>query len=156
MIAMNLQIYIAIGLVVIFLLLAFWIVRLEMKLMKLLGNKNGTLDEALDTLRKDVDYLKKYSETATQKFQVVDNKLKKTISGNETVRFNPFKGDGSGSNQSFATALVNADGDGVVLSSMYSRDHVSIFSKPVKNSKSEYELSAEEKMALQKAQESII
>lgn len=153
---MNLQIYIAIGLVVIFLLLAFWIVRLEMKLMKLLGNKNGTLDEALDTLRKDVDYLKKYSETATQKFQVVDNKLKKTISGNETVRFNPFKGDGSGSNQSFATALVNADGDGVVLSSMYSRDHVSIFSKPVKNSKSEYELSAEEKMALQKAQESII
>ncbi len=153
---MNLQIYIIIGIVVIIALLLYWTIRLEMKFKKLLGGKKGTLDDALDTLRKDVDYLKKYSETASGKFQAIDNKLQKTIQGNETVRFNPFKGDGSGSNQSFATALVNADGDGVVLSSMYSRDHVSVFGKPIKNSKSEYELSAEEKMALQKAQESIV
>ncbi len=153
---MNFETYATIGAAVIILLLLYWIIRLEMKLRKLLGKRNGTLDDALDNLRKDVDYLKNYSEKNTDKLKMVDKKLQKTISGNETVRFNPFKGDGSGSNQSFATALINSDGDGVVISSMYSRDHVSVFSKPVKALKSEYEMSAEEKDALKKAKESLI
>ena len=153
---MNFNVYTLAGVAIIILLLLFWIIRLEITLRKLLGKRSGTLDDALDTLRTDVDYLKKYSEAATGHFAIVDKKLKKTISGNETVRFNPFRGDGSGSNQSFATALVNSEGDGVIISSLYSRDHISIFGKPVKNMKSEYELSAEEKTALQKAKESIV
>ncbi len=153
---MNFDIYTVSGVALIIVLLLFWIIRLEIKLRKLLGKRTGTLDDALDTLRTDVNYLKKYSETSTDHFQTIDKKLKKTISGNETVRFNPFKGDGSGSNQSFATALINSEGDGVVLSSLYSRDHISVFSKPVKDLKSEYELSTEEKAALQKAKESIV
>ena len=152
---MNFELYTTVGVAVIILLLLFWIIRLEKKLRKLLGCRKGTLDDAFDNLRKEVESLKKYSENATEKFQVIDGKLRKTISGNETVRFNPFKGTGSGSNQSFATALINSDGDGVILSSLYSRDHVSIFSKPVKNLLSEYELTTEEKTALQKAKESI-
>lgn len=141
---------------VVILLLLFWVIRLEMKLKKLLKGRSGTIDDTLDALKKDTDYLKKYSEGATEKLAVIDKKLKKTISGSETVRFNPFKGDGSGSNQSFATAFVNSEGDGVILSSIYSRDHISVFSKPVKNMSSEYELTAEERTALQKAKESIV
>ena len=152
---MNFELYTTAGVAVIILLLLFWIIRLERKLRKLLGGRKGTLDDAFDNLRKEVESLKRYSENSTEKFQVIDNKLKRTISGNETVRFNPFKGTGSGSNQSFATALINSEGDGVILSSLYSRDHVSIFSKPVKRLMSEYELTSEEKMALQKAKESI-
>ncbi|MDD4803639.1 MAG: DUF4446 family protein [Candidatus Pacebacteria bacterium] len=152
---MDFTLYTTAGVAIIILLLLFWIVRLEKKLRKLLECRKGTLDDAFDHLRKEVESLKKYSENATEKFQTIDNKLKKTISGNETVRFNPFKGTGSGSNQSFATALINSEGDGVILSSLYSRDHVSIFSKPVKKLTSEYELTAEERMALQKAKESI-
>ncbi len=153
---MNFETYAAAGSAIVILLLLFWIIRLEIKLKKLLGKRSGTLDDALDTLRKDVDYLKKYSENATTRLKTLDNKMKKTISGNETVRFNPFRGDGSGSNQSFATAFVNSDGDGIVISSLYSRDHLSVFGKPVKNMKSEYELTTEEKTALQKAKESIV
>jgi hypothetical protein len=153
---MTFQLYIFVGIAVVIGLLVFYVVRLEIKLQKLLVGKSGTLDESIESLRKDTEYLKKYSEKATEKFTGIDKKLQKTISGNETVRFNPFKGDGSGSNQSFATALVNAEGDGVVLSSLYHRDHVSIFSKPIKNMASEYELTAEEKAALQKAKESIL
>ncbi|MFA5935113.1 MAG: DUF4446 family protein [Candidatus Paceibacterota bacterium] len=153
---MNFELYTTVGVAVIILLLLFWIIRLETKLRKLLGCRKGTLDDAFDSLRKEVESLKKYSENATNKFQTIDNKLKKTISGNETIRFNPFKGTGSGSNQSFATALINSEGDGVILSSLYSRDHVSIFSKPVKKLISEYELTTEEKTALQKAKESIV
>jgi hypothetical protein len=153
---MNFDIYIIAGVILVICLLVFWIIHLETKLRKLLGEKSGSLDEIIDTMRKEVSYLKRYSENNTEKLNVIDKKLKKTISGHETVRFNPFKGTGSGSNQSFATAFINADGDGVVISSLYAREHVSIYSKPIKNLESEYELTTEEKTAIQRAQESII
>jgi len=153
---MNIQIYIAIGIAFIILLLLIWAIRLEIKLYKLLGKRDGALDDAIHSLRKDTDALKKYAEDNTKKIEIIDKKLKKTISGNETVRFNPFKGNGSGSNQSFATALLNSEGDGVVISSLYSRDHISVFSKPIKNMNSEYELTEEEKIAIQKSKESIV
>jgi len=153
---MNFETYTTFGVALIILLLLFWIIRLEIKLRKLLGSKNGSIDDAVSSIRKDTDTLKLFAKNTIAELDIVDKKIKKTISGNETVRFNPFKGNGSGSNQSFATALVNSEGDGVVISSIYSRDHLSVFSKPIKNSLSEYELTAEEKTALQKAKESII
>lgn len=153
---MTYEIYTMIGVGVIILLLLIWIIRLEVKLKRLLVSKNGSLDETISSLKKDSENLKKYALQTSEKFIIVDKKLKKTVSGNETVRFNPFKGDGSGSNQSFATALVNSEGDGVVISSIYSRDHLSMFSKPIKNMGSEYELTHEEKTAVQKAKDSII
>lgn len=153
---MSFETYIIISASATILLLLIWIIRLEIMLRKLLGSKNGSLDEAINTLRKDSDTLRKDSDRAKERLDMVDNKLQKTISGNETIRFNPFKGDGSGSNQSFATALVNADGDGVVISSIYSRDRMSVFSKPIKDMASEYELTEEEKTVIKKAKESII
>ena len=153
---MNVDIYTVSGVALIIALLLFWIIRLEITLRKLLHGKAGTLDDVISDMKNTIDYLKKYSENNTKKLDIVDKKLKKTISGNETVRFNPWKGDGSGSNQSFATAFINSEGDGVVISSLYSRDHVSVFSKPIKNMSSEYELSTEERTALQKAKESIV
>ncbi len=153
---MTFETYIIVGVGTIILLLLISIIRLEVKLRKLLGSKSGTLDESISVLRKDTELLKKHAEKTMEELEIVDKKLRKTISGNETVRFNPFKGNGSGSNQSFATALINSEGNGVVISSLYSRDHLSVFSKPIKNLVSEYELSAEEKSALQKAKESII
>ncbi len=153
---MTFETYMIIGVAIIILLLLTWIIRLEIKLRKLLGSRNGSIDDAISILRKDTDILKKYAEKTTEKLDIVDKKLKKTVSGNETVRFNPFKGNGSGSNQSFATALINSEGDGVVISSIYSRDHLSVFSKPIKDMSSEYELTSEEKTALQKAKENIL
>ncbi len=153
---MNLEIYILGALILIFLVLIIWIIYLQRKLGKLLIGKSETLDDSIEMLKKQVIFLTDYSKNSTAKFNVIDKKLSKTVSGNETIRFNPFKGDGSGGNQSFATALVNSEGDGVVISSLYSRDRVSVFSKPIKALKSEYELTEEEMMALQKAKESII
>jgi len=153
---MNFEIYTIVGVALIILLLLVWIIRLEIKLKKLLGSKNGPIDDVISALRKDTDILKRYAQKTVEELEIVEKKLKKTISGNQTVRFNPFKGDGSGSNQSFATALVSKEGDGVIISSIYSRDHLSVFSKPIKNMSSEYELTPEEKTALQKAKESII
>lgn len=118
--------------------------------------KSKNLDESLAVLEAEIKELKKFRTTAEDTFKNNDARLRKNISGLETIRFNPFKGDGSGGNQSFATAFLNEENNGVVISSMYSRDHVSIFSKPIKNLISEQgELTAEEKTALKKAKDAI-
>ena len=49
----------------------------------------------------------------------INTKLKKAIRGVETVRFNPFPDQGS--NQSFAIGMLSEEGNGVVMSSLYSR-----------------------------------
>lgn len=63
------------------------------------------------------------------------------------VRFNPFGNEGG--NQSFAVALLDNYNSGVIILSLYSRDGVRIYAKPVKDGKSEYQLSKEEEEVLQ-------
>ncbi len=45
---------------------------------------------------------------------------------------------------SFSTAFINEHGDGIVLTSHYARERISMFAKPVKAFASEHELSEEE------------
>ncbi|MFA7252288.1 MAG: DUF4446 family protein [Candidatus Paceibacterota bacterium] len=153
---MEFEIYILGALALVIVILFIWVIWLQNKLGELLVGKTKNLDESFALLEKEIADLKKFKALAEKTFQNHDARLKKTVSGVETIRFNPFKGDGSGGNQSFATAFLNEEKNGVVISSMYSRDHVSVFSKPIKNMISEQgELTAEEKEALNKAQGSI-
>lgn len=144
----DMNTYIFYALIAIIVLLIVWIARLEYLLKKMLHGKSGTLDDSIANIKKDITYLRKYKEVSEEYIEKMDERLRKSITGVKTVRFNPFKGTGSGGNQSFATAFVSENGDGVVLSSLYSREHVSIFSKPLQKFASEYELSAEEKDVL--------
>jgi hypothetical protein len=143
--------YILCALVAIIILLIIWVIRLEILLKKMLHGKAETVDESIANLKKDIAYLRKYKEVSEEYIEKMDERVRKSITGVKTIRFNPFKGTGSGGNQSFATAFVSENGDGVVLSSLYSREHVSIFSKPLQKFTSEFELSAEEKNALTEA-----
>ena len=152
---MTFEIYVLGALALIIIILFIWVIWLQNKLGKLLIGKSKTLDQSFAELNKEIKDLKKFRSESEETFKNHESRLRKTISGLETIRFNPFKGDGSGGNQSFATAFLNEENDGVVISSMYSRDHVSIFAKPIKSLKSEYELTGEEKKALDKAEESI-
>lgn len=129
---------------------AIWIFITEKRLKRFfLGKKAKDLEDTIISLQNDIVELKKAKETVIKDIGNINTKLKKSIRGIETIRFNPFPDQGS--NQSFAIGLLNEDGDGVVLSSLYSRDRMSVFAKPIKNSKSEYELTQEEKEALLKA-----
>lgn len=67
------------------------------------------------------------------------------------VRFNAF--DDTGSDLSFAVALLDAKGNGVILSSIFGRNESRTYAKPVTAGQSPYFLSDEEKQALSKAQE---
>lgn len=65
------------------------------------------------------------------------------------VRFNPFRD--TGGDQSFAIALLDNSDSGLVISSLYAREGTRIYSKPIEKGKSKYQLSDEEKMAIEKA-----
>jgi hypothetical protein len=62
------------------------------------------------------------------------------------VRFNPFHD--TGSDQSFAIALVDGHGNGVVLSSLHARDTTRVYAKPLQKWESNYSLTDEEKQAI--------
>ena len=127
-----------------------WVIKTEKRLKRFfIGKKAKDLEDTIMNLEEEITKFKKYKENAEKEIKEINAKLKKSIRGLETVRFNPFPDQGS--NQSFAIGMLNEDGDGVVLSSLYSRERMSIFAKPIKNGKSEYELTEEEKKSLEKA-----
>ncbi len=132
------------------LILIGMIIQLNNKLKKfLVGNKAENLNDSivyLDTSVKELGAFKKEMETY---LTAVESRLRKSVQAVHTVRFNPFKGTtDSGGNQSFATAFLNESGNGVVISTLYARERVSIFSKPITKGVSQYELSLEEKEAV--------
>ena len=66
------------------------------------------------------------------------------------LRYNPFKT--TGGNQSFILALLDGHDDGVIITSLHSRETTRIYAKPVKKDKEgEYKLSAEEKKVIKRA-----
>jgi hypothetical protein len=62
------------------------------------------------------------------------------------VRYNPF--EDTGSNQSFVLAMLDARGDGFVLSSLHSRQQTRTFLKPVSRGKADSAVSDEEAEAI--------
>ncbi len=134
------------------LLLLVWNVRLEQRVHRLtVGGKPKTLDQTLEYLKGKTDDYESFRADMESYLTGVENRLRQSVQGVGAVRFNPFRGSGSSGNQSFAIAFLNQNGNGLIISSIYARDHVSIFAKPVLKFASEFELTAEEKEAMQKA-----
>lgn len=65
------------------------------------------------------------------------------------IRFSPFKEVGG--DQSFSMALLDANNNGLVVSSLFSRTDNRVYGKPIANGQSKYLLSEEEKQAIEKA-----
>ncbi len=65
------------------------------------------------------------------------------------VRFNPF--EDTGGNQSFALVLLDAEDDGIVVSSLHSRNATRVYAKAVAKGTAEAALSEEETEALRRA-----
>ncbi len=125
---------------------------LEWRLAKLLRGKAGKdLEEIIVKNATDIERFKEFRKELEVYLKTVEKRINQSVRGMGTVRFNPFKGTGDGGNQSFASAFLNEEGDGVVFSTLYTRERVSVFAKPFKSGKSEYELTEEENEAIKKA-----
>ncbi len=65
------------------------------------------------------------------------------------VRFNPYHD--TGGDYSFAVALLDAGGDGVLLTGLYHRDRCRVYAKPVRGWDSPHTLTGEERQAISQA-----
>jgi len=126
-----------------------WVLIIEIRLKRIFaGIKAKNLEEALVIAGKKLQALEETESKIEKHLGVIDERLNKSIRNVETLRFNPFVE--AGGNQSFAIAFLNDEGNGVILSSLYARDRMSVFAKPISGGKSTFELTEEEKAVLNK------
>lgn len=84
-----------------------------------------------------------------ERLNQLSRQLESAIQRVGVVRYNPF--EDTGSNQSFVLAMLDARGDGFVLSSLHSRQATRMFLKQVSGGKAESAISDEEAEALKLA-----
>lgn len=108
--------------------------------------KGNNIDEMLQKYVENVEEIKKENEEIERYCQKLDNDSKENLKKIGLVRYNAYKD--TGSNLSFALALLNEKDTGIVLNGIYGRDTSNIYAKPVVNGKSEYALSKEEEEAI--------
>lgn len=117
--------------------------------------RSGSLEETLTVLSREMREAQDFRVEVERYLKLVEQRLRGSVSGVGVVRFNPFSTDGQGGNQSFAAAFIDEEGSGVVFSTLYARNHVSVYAKPLERGTSGYELSEEEKRAIAEARQSV-
>jgi Protein of unknown function (DUF4446) len=125
----------------------------NIKLKKYRNLLKGTEGKDLETLllglleKTDAVYNKQMNiEERFTSNQILEDKHLQNWS---LVRFQAFQN--TGGDQSFAFAMLDALGDGIVMSSIFGREEARVYCKPIQRGSSNYPLSEEEKEAIQKA-----
>ncbi len=147
--------YLSAGALLLALIAIGYAIALKIRFKRLAMGRNGSMEETLGILSRDTKELQAFRTELEKYLKLSETRLRGSVQGLGVVRFNPFSGDGSGGNQSFAAAFLDEGGRGMVLSSLYARDRVGIYAKPVEAWVSTFELSAEEKEAIAKAKEQV-
>ena len=110
------------------------------------GQDGGTLH---DRLVGSADQAVRATERMNEMEQmhgVIEQRSVRSLQHIGLVRFNPF--DDTGSDQSFAIALLDDQRDGIVISSLHGRANTRVFAKPVAAGDSPHNLSDEESQAI--------
>ncbi len=148
-------IFLLLGIVILFLII------INGFLLFLLRNTNNKIDALLEKGKvkefKDIFLSQKNkSEELEQKIEEAFLKIKNleeiskiTIQKTAIIRFNPF--NDVGGNQSFVIALLDGQDNGFVVTSLFVKEANRVYSKTIKNGKSDSNLSKEEKEAVAKA-----
>jgi hypothetical protein len=106
------------------------------------------MGQRLELLERDIDTQR--SETPVSR--PVAEAIRRTgsaVSHIGLIRFDAFEDTGGG--QSFALALIDDDGDGVILTSLHSRQSTRVFVKDIRGGVADAPLSVEEEQALREA-----
>ena len=116
--------------------------------MKKLGNGKN-IEEDLENYMYRVEKVERQNSELHLICKEMGNQLSGCVQKIGIVRYNAFKD--TGSDLSFAVAMLDENNTGVVFNGIYSREMSNIYAKPVENGSSKYTLSSEEKEAIDKA-----
>lgn len=103
----------------------------------------------LDAIQTDIDELRRGAPPGSRVAATAVPRGAAAISRIGLVRFDAFEDTGGA--QSFSLALVDDDGDGIVLTSLHSRPTTRVYLKAIRRGVADAPLSAEETRALQDA-----
>ena len=141
--------YIALGALLVSLIAVGYAITLRIRLKRLALGSSGSFEESLALLTRESKEAREFRAELERYLKLAEARLRTSVRGVGVVRFNPFTAQGG--NQSFAAAFLDEQGSGVVLSTLYARDRVGVYAKPVDNGSSSFELTEEEKEAIAKA-----
>ena len=126
--------------------------RLRRRLRRVLtGGESTSLDQILDQQSQRLDGLSGRVDALNKLHRELEAITQRAVQKVGVIRYNPFAD--AGGDQSFAIALLDAEGNGLVVSSLHSRTETRVFAKPVRAGRSTYPLSDEEQQAVKKALE---
>jgi hypothetical protein len=108
--------------------------------------QGGSLQQVLDAHLGKVVEVGAELERLSELHEYLEVRSRGSLQHVGLVRFNPF--EDTGSDQSFAIALLDDRRDGIVLSSLHGRGQTRVFAKPVEGGESSHALSAEETEAI--------
>lgn len=149
--------FLTVGLFVVLLVLLVWILVLNSRLSKAVKhyqsllkdtstkNLQQVLDDQLQVMQATSDQL----ADLNQKYDRLTVAVLKSLQQVGVVRFNPFRD--MGGDQSFAVALLDGRNNGIVVSSLHSREATRVYAKPIISGESPHTLSEEEAEAIQRA-----
>ncbi|MBY0293822.1 DUF4446 family protein [Patescibacteria group bacterium] len=147
--------YMALGALTISVIAVLLLLSVRRRFMRLALGKNGSIEESISILLRDTRELQNFRVDLEKYLKNAELRLRGSVQGVGVVRFNAFAGNGAGGNQSFSAAFLDEELSGVVLSTLYSRNHVGVYAKPVEKGNSTFELTEEEQGAIAKAKLSI-
>jgi hypothetical protein len=110
------------------------------------GGSDPSLADVLDLQMGRVEAVGARLEELNRLAGEMEQRTRTSIQHIGLVRFNPF--EDTGSDQSFAIALLDDRRDGIVLSSLHGRANTRLFAKPVEGGESKHALSDEEAQAI--------
>ena len=130
--------------------LLVWLILLELRLRKLFrGQKAENLQNVLAEIQDSLKYFSEKEKEIDAFLEQVERRLGRSAQHLGVVRFNPY--EGVGGDQSFSIAVLDEKKNGFVVSALYGREHSRVYAKPVERGESSYQLSKEEKDAIEKA-----
>lgn len=118
------------------------------KFIKKLGNGKN-IEEDLTKFMNKVEMVQEQNKEIVGYCNNIENNISKCIQKVGIVRYSAFRD--TGSDLSFAVALLDDNNDGIVFNGIYSREMSNIYAKPVKQGNSSYTLSEEETEAISRA-----
>lgn len=146
MILLGVNIILVIGLII----NTIRISRIKKENKDLITKLGGTdIKEDLKSYIHRVEVVEQKTDTIINYCKNLENTLTGCLQKIGIIRYSAFRD--TGSDLSFALALLDEKNNGVILNGIYSREMSNIYAKPVIDGEATYTLSEEEKQALQKA-----
>jgi hypothetical protein len=152
----------SLALTVLLVVVAVWVFDLQARLRRLersyanlfSSEEEPSFAAALERLAARFSEMNTRTERLVVRMDEIDRTLIRSVQGMGLVRYSAF--EDTGGDQSFSLAMVDGDGDGVIVSALYGRDATRVYAKPVEGWTSSRTLAEEEEQALSQARRVVI